>query len=307
MVGDERRRASGRPRSARPLYGKPLAASCVTSWPAPTVPTVVSLSPARISTFVCPASGARFISGSIDPGREDAEDPPGHEPGHRRHARVVHDEAAAARVADRGDGHALRDVRQRSRDALHQVLQPVGPETGTSRSRGRRPRSPRARDARATAGGSRASSRAGCRARARRGRSASASPPAAKTQRASRRARRRCTVNAGGAGVRRAAQPHAASDEREHEQQRPAHRRLRQRPTAFVVGPALSTASSLERPRVESNHRTELRRLPLCPLSYGAERSQLSAGTRRGARNERGWRTGLEPATTGTTTRGSTN
>ena len=25
-----------------------------------------------------------------------------------------------------------------------------------------------------------------------------------------------------------------------------------------------------ERPRVESNHRTQLRRLPLCPLSYGA-------------------------------------
>jgi hypothetical protein len=45
-------------------------------------------------------------------------------------------------------------------------------------------------------------------------------------------------------------------------------------------------------PRVESNHRTQLRRLPLCPLSYGAER---------------GWRRGLEPPTTGTTTRGSTN
>ncbi len=45
-------------------------------------------------------------------------------------------------------------------------------------------------------------------------------------------------------------------------------------------------------PRVESNHRSQLRRLPLCPLSYGAV--------------ER-WRTGLEPATTGTTTRGSTN
>ena len=48
------------------------------------------------------------------------------------------------------------------------------------------------------------------------------------------------------------------------------------------------------RPRVESNHRTQLRRLPLCPLSYGATRLE-------------GWRTGFEPATTGTTTRGSTN
>jgi hypothetical protein len=47
-----------------------------------------------------------------------------------------------------------------------------------------------------------------------------------------------------------------------------------------------------ERPRVESNHRTQLRRLPLCPLSYGASQ---------------GWRTGFEPATTGTTTRGSTS
>ena len=27
-------------------------------------------------------------------------------------------------------------------------------------------------------------------------------------------------------------------------------------------------------PRVESNHRTQLRRLPLCPLSYGAETSE---------------------------------
>src|SRR5262249_49545044 len=36
--------------------------------------------------------------------------------------------------------------------------------------------------------------------------------------------------------------------------------------------PVLEVASwpSSERPRVESNHRTQLRRLPLCPLSYGA-------------------------------------
>ena len=52
-----------------------------------------------------------------------------------------------------------------------------------------------------------------------------------------------------------------------------------------------------ERPRGESNHRTQLRRLPLCPLSYGA--GTLSA--------VEGWRTGFEPATTGTTTRGSTS
>jgi hypothetical protein len=44
-------------------------------------------------------------------------------------------------------------------------------------------------------------------------------------------------------------------------------------------------------PREESNLRTRIRSPPLYPLSYGAK----------------GWRTGLEPATTGTTTRGSTN
>jgi hypothetical protein len=58
---------------------------------------------------------------------------------------------------------------------------------------------------------------------------------------------------------------------------------------------------------VESNHRTELRRLPLCPLSYGAAALKgYSAHTPPLQRRKR-WRTGLEPATTGTTTRGSTN
>src|SRR6266498_1450751 len=46
-------------------------------------------------------------------------------------------------------------------------------------------------------------------------------------------------------------------------------------------------------PREESNLRTRIRSPSLYPLSYGAY--------------VRGWRTGLEPATTGTTTRGSTN
>jgi hypothetical protein len=32
---------------------------------------------------------------------------------------------------------------------------------------------------------------------------------------------------------------------------------------------------------VESNHRTELRRLPLCPLSYGAELLKPSEGGER--------------------------
>ena len=35
----------------------------------------------------------------------------------------------------------------------------------------------------------------------------------------------------------------------------------------------------LQRPRVESNHRSQLRRLPLCPLSYGAE-ARVADGTR---------------------------
>src|SRR5918996_1183087 len=50
-----------------------------------------------------------------------------------------------------------------------------------------------------------------------------------------------------------------------------------------------------EWPREESNLRTWIRSPPLYPLSYGA------------AERGEGWSMGLEPTTTGTTTRGSTN
>ena len=53
---------------------------------------------------------------------------------------------------------------------------------------------------------------------------------------------------------------------------------------AGVTGPAAVSAAKW--PRVESNHRAQLRRLPLCPLSYGA-REEVSAGGREG---------GLSPA-----------
>ena len=72
-----------------------------------------------------------------------------------------------------------------------------------------------------------------------------------------------------------------------------------------------------EWPRMESNHRAQIRSLPLYPLSYGATRPQCAScyfGNRVTQTSvvgagvaPKGWRTGLEPATTGTTTRGSTN
>jgi Binding-protein-dependent transport system inner membrane component len=40
----------------------------------------------------------------------------------------------------------------------------------------------------------------------------------------------------------------------------------------YVMAVRIMGAERLKRPRVESNHRTQLRRLPLCPLSYGAAR-----------------------------------
>src|SRR5262249_414072 len=55
-------------------------------------------------------------------------------------------------------------------------------------------------------------------------------------------------------------------------------------------------ANQLFWPREESNLRTQIRSLPLYPLRYGAA-----------ARSMKGWRRGLEPPTTGTTTRGSTS
>jgi hypothetical protein len=55
-------------------------------------------------------------------------------------------------------------------------------------------------------------------------------------------------------------------------------------------------------PREESNLRAQIRSLPLYPLSYGARGQSIGLRRRR-----RRWRTGFEPATTGTTTRGSTN
>ena len=106
--------------------------------------------------------------------------------------------------------------------------------------------------------------------------------------RASRRARSRCTVNAGGVGAARCSgcEPQAASASR-HEQQRPAHRPLRQPSRRELLLAARLSRRRLERPRVESNHRTELRRLPLCPLSYGAEGSATAyrrAGTASASR-----------------------
>ena len=49
----------------------------------------------------------------------------------------------------------------------------------------------------------------------------------------------------------------------------------------------------------EVEPRTQVRSLPLYPLSYGAWVSSIVDA------DGKGWRTGLEPATTGTTTRGS--
>ena len=56
-------------------------------------------------------------------------------------------------------------------------------------------------------------------------------------------------------------------------------------------------------PREESNLRTRIRSPPLYPLSYGALSPPKVRSTFGGGR----WRMGLEPTTTGTTTRGSTN
>ena len=56
---------------------------------------------------------------------------------------------------------------------------------------------------------------------------------------------------------------------------------MRHRRSLLVVGRRLRVG---RRPRVESNHRTELRRLPLCPLSYGAERSEAYPPRWRAAR-----------------------
>ena len=65
-----------------------------------------------------------------------------------------------------------------------------------------------------------------------------------------------------------------------------AHRDLN--PARLPVPP--HPRAQAEWPRVESNHRTELRRLPLCPLSYGAELLKPSEGGERGSPERRGSR-----------------
>ena len=65
--------------------------------------------------------------------------------------------------------------------------------------------------------------------------------------------------------------------------------------TRSVCPRTMGEPGETEWPREESNLRTWIRSPPLYPLSYGA------------ARRGEGWSMGLEPTTTGTTTRGSTN
>src|SRR5215213_3683318 len=59
-----------------------------------------------------------------------------------------------------------------------------------------------------------------------------------------------------------------------------------QRTSSVTIGAERLSVDLRGWPRVESNHRAQLRRLPLCPLSYGA-REEVSAGGREG---------GLSPA-----------